>query len=77
MARKRRPLNESVFFESLLWNIKHGPGRARADVHWGIERMGLRVWRIKNVDIPYRKKLKEEKRREAEKQRNAARKRKK
>lgn len=56
--RKRRPLKETVFFESLAFKIVYFPFR----LIWGIihffDALRLRLWRVKNVDIPYKNRSK-------------------
>ncbi len=53
--RNRRPLKESVFFESLAYKIFYFPIRLFNNIAWYIFKIGQRLWRIKNIDIPYRK----------------------
>lgn len=60
MARKRknRPFKESVFFESLLFKIIFLPFRILWSIIHAIDFIFLRLWRIKNIDMPYKKRLK-------------------
>ncbi len=55
MGRKRRPLKESVFFESLLFKIIFFSFAIINKTIHLFDAIRLRIWKIKNVDIPYRK----------------------
>jgi hypothetical protein len=55
MARKRRPLKETVFFESLFLKIIYFPFVLMNKTIHLFDFTRLRIWRIKNVDIPYKK----------------------
>jgi hypothetical protein len=51
----RRPLKETVFFESLFFKIIFLPFRLLNGIGHLLHFIALRMWRIKNVDIPYRR----------------------
>jgi len=55
VSRRYNPPSESVFFQSLLYKIVFFPFRLLNCIGWLIHRALLRIWRVKNVDIPYRK----------------------
>ena len=55
MGRKRRPLKETVFFESLFFKIIYFPFVLINKTIHLFDFTRLRIWRIKNVDIPYKK----------------------
>jgi hypothetical protein len=56
--RKWRPLKETVFFESLAYKIVYFPSRLVWSIIHFFDAVSLRLWRIKNVDIPYKKRSK-------------------
>lgn len=60
MAKKRkwRPLKETVFFESMAYKIVYFPFRLFWSIIHFSDAVRLRLWRIKNVDIPYKKRKK-------------------
>ncbi len=59
--RKWRPLKETVFFEALAYKIIYFPSRLVRSIIYFFEDVRLRLWRIKNVDIPYHKKISKKK----------------
>lgn len=50
-----------MFFEALWFKIIFFPFRLLNNILWWIYRAQLRLWRIKNVDRPYKKGLKAQK----------------
>lgn len=62
-SRRFRPLGESVFFPALWRRIIFFPFRLINRLRWRADRIQLRIWRIKNVDRPYKAWLRAQKRR--------------
>lgn len=60
---KRQSRSESVFWPAMWRRIIYSPFRFMNAIRWRVHRSRMLVWRTKNVDIPYRKRRRAEKRR--------------
>lgn len=62
MAKKKRfnKPSESVFWPWLGFRIRHAPARAKNNIRHKTERAKLVMWRRKNIDKPYKARLKAE-----------------
>jgi hypothetical protein len=69
VGKKRRPRSEPVFWPALKFRILYFPSNVWHWITWRLYRTHLRIWRVKNVDIPYQKRRRDERIRQKRRQR--------
>lgn len=62
LAKKKRfnRPSESVWWPALLFRIRFFPARTKNNTRHKVERAKLVMWRRKNIDMPYKRRLKAE-----------------
>lgn len=55
--RAFRPLNETVHLQALFWRVRYLPQSSVWKARRRVDGIRMTAWRIKNIEIPYWKKM--------------------